>query len=297
MKAYRIVAWKRAHESYETKKKDGGLNWISSPTRHDSKGLGRIMREPDGCAIYGAYQLAAQVTAKLEKHLRGWLIFADGKPLDADDLAAETGGAVETFERMLALLSDPSKRICWLELDDVPEGVSAGRPAEPLKAQSYDNDNDNDTDTITKTKRNTDTETDTSTAPRKPEPLPVPAPAASDRGGASRGAIGSASDRASRSKAAVLLLGHLEKRLSRSADARQRDGDRTTLEAMVRHYVITQGVDPMLLHDLCEQKCASPTARNPIATFIAAAKALFGPWKPEPPQSDNRRAPPVGARA
>src|SRR6185295_804275 len=113
--AYRIVAWRRAHENYDTEKRVDGLAWIGSPTSHDSAGLKRLMREPDGAALYGAYQLMAQVSAKLPKVARGWLVDRTGRALDAQDLADKTGPPIDVFARALQVLTDPDKRICWLE--------------------------------------------------------------------------------------------------------------------------------------------------------------------------------------
>lgn len=115
MKAYRIKAWTRVHEKNDTRKYDS-ISWISVPNSHDSEGYQRIMRQPDGCTIYGAYLLMAEISSRLPRNLRGWIVSVEGIPLTADTLAVKTGAAEEAFEKAFKVLSD--KRIEWIVLEE-----------------------------------------------------------------------------------------------------------------------------------------------------------------------------------
>ena len=80
------------------------------PNKHDGKSYRRLMRRPDGLAIYAAWILIVQVASKCRP--RG-VLADDTGPLTADDLAIKTDGPAETFATAMEVLSSPD--IGWLE--------------------------------------------------------------------------------------------------------------------------------------------------------------------------------------
>ena len=110
MNFYRIVDWAHRFENAGSRKYRR-LSWVPMPNTHDGAGFRRIMREPDGVEIYGAWCLIVQVASKCPE--RGTLINDHGEPITAEDLADKCGGNIAIFERCFALLTEP--RIAWLE--------------------------------------------------------------------------------------------------------------------------------------------------------------------------------------
>ncbi len=108
---YRIKNWKEDYETAQTRRVKGQLRWVLVPTRHDGKSFRRLLREPDGAALFGAWVVILQVAAKCPT--RGVLADGDG-PLSAHDIADKTGFPPEVIERALEMLS--SKGIGWLEV-------------------------------------------------------------------------------------------------------------------------------------------------------------------------------------
>lgn len=111
VEAYRIKNWQQRFETAETRKLQR-LTWVPTPNRHDGKGFRRIASERDRCEIFAAWNLILQVSSKLPKHMRGWLV-DEGVPLTADDLSFMTGFPLQIFEKAFKFLSDP--KIGWLE--------------------------------------------------------------------------------------------------------------------------------------------------------------------------------------
>ena len=107
---FSIVAWRRCHESYESRKLKKALEWISVPTTHSTCGYRRLMREPDGTALYGAYIQIATLAASCTP--RGFLIHPDGQPHDAESIALRVGGDVKIISRCLEVLQRSD--INWL---------------------------------------------------------------------------------------------------------------------------------------------------------------------------------------
>lgn len=120
MTAYRIIAWHQCHETFETNRLIEGLKWIAFPTYHDRGGFRRLMRLDDGPLVYVAYVLMVQISAKLPRTHRGWLINRDGVPLDTEDLSDRTGAPAGIFQRALEVLSESRHRINWLALQELP---------------------------------------------------------------------------------------------------------------------------------------------------------------------------------
>lgn len=106
---YSIRDWNKHYEVAQSRKIDGAMSWVAMPCKHDGLGFRKIMRQPDGSAIYGAWVLIVQVAAKCPS--RGVLCDANG-PLDASDLSLKTGCPEEVFIRALNYIS--SKEIGWI---------------------------------------------------------------------------------------------------------------------------------------------------------------------------------------
>lgn len=119
---YHIRGWSDNYESYESSRLKKALAWVAMPTKHDGKGLRRVMRMDPSGALYGAWCLIVQVAAKCPT--RGTLADQDG-PLTALDISDKTGLSEEAAARALEVFA--SAEIRWLEI--APEDKSAGTPA------------------------------------------------------------------------------------------------------------------------------------------------------------------------
>lgn len=118
MKLYRIKDWDRHFEVSQTRK-CARLTWVATPNKHDGKSYRRLMRHPDGAAIYGAWCLILQVASKCPE--RG--VLSDGTdPLTAEDLALKTDCPEKWFDLALELLSTPE--IGWLLVADYQHAPS-----------------------------------------------------------------------------------------------------------------------------------------------------------------------------
>lgn len=120
---YVIRNWAQHYETHETKKLRR-LTWLPTPNKHDGRGFRRLMRLPNGPAIYGAWILIAQVASKMP--VRGVLADEDG-PLDAEDLSDKTGAPQELFVKALSVLSSPELKICWLDTTKNAENLPTRR--------------------------------------------------------------------------------------------------------------------------------------------------------------------------
>lgn len=98
---YRVRDWDTHFEVAQSKKVKGPLKWVALPCKHDGKSYRRLMREPNGAALYGAWSLVLSVAAKCPK--RGTLADADG-PLTAEDLELKTGCPATDFDAALSML-------------------------------------------------------------------------------------------------------------------------------------------------------------------------------------------------
>ena len=125
MKAYRIRAWNTVHEKSDTRKCES-LSWVSVPLRHDTSGFRRLMKQPDGAAMYGAYLMMVEVSGKLPRSMRGWLVSREGVALDAESLSLKTGAPEELFQKTLEFLS--TKNQGWIELDEFCLSTLPARP-------------------------------------------------------------------------------------------------------------------------------------------------------------------------
>ena len=126
---YRVRDWEKNFTTAESRKMKGEARWVPVPTDHGGKRFKRLLRHENGAALYGAWVLILQVSAKCPT--KGTLADGDG-PLAAEDIADATGAPAELIGEALRVLSDPSQGIRWLERLD-PE------PDTPPKVNSADN--------------------------------------------------------------------------------------------------------------------------------------------------------------
>lgn len=105
---YSIRRWDEIFENSQSRQ-HRRLSWVPVPNKHDGKSYRRLIARENGLALYGAWCLMVQVASKCP--VRGVLADEDG-PLDAEDLAAKTGGSAQLFAEAFELLSQP--KLGWL---------------------------------------------------------------------------------------------------------------------------------------------------------------------------------------
>lgn len=112
MNCYRIKDWDDNFEVSQSRKAErpDRLSWVAVPNRHDGRGYRRLVRQPNGLALYGAWHLILQVASKCP--VRGTLADKDG-PLSAFDIADKCSVGVEIIEDALKVLC--SSEIGWVE--------------------------------------------------------------------------------------------------------------------------------------------------------------------------------------
>lgn len=108
---YSIRDWDRHFECAQSRRNSGPSRWFPVQTAHDGRGYRRLMKQPNGVALYGAWILIVAVAAKCPR--RGVLAAVDG-PLTADDLALKTDAPTEIFAEALRILANPDIGIGWL---------------------------------------------------------------------------------------------------------------------------------------------------------------------------------------
>jgi hypothetical protein len=129
MTTYRIRSWNTTFEKAQTRDVRQ-LSWIAVPNNFDGRGFKRLLRLPDGTALYGAWILLLEVASKCIP--RGTLAKA-GAPLSPADLALITGGDENLFERAVTALSAPE--IGWLEKIETTEALPARSQNAPSTPQ------------------------------------------------------------------------------------------------------------------------------------------------------------------
>lgn len=120
---YRIKDWDRCFESNQERKRvKGKLAWVRITTE---SGLAykRLMRRPDGAALYGCWVALVRVAAT--QHARGVLAREDGTPLDADDLEVLTDIPAAEMAKAMEVLS--SADIGWLVRAECADGAQEVR--------------------------------------------------------------------------------------------------------------------------------------------------------------------------
>lgn len=108
---YRVRNWESHFENSQSRKYTT-VSWVPMPNKHDGKSLRRLMKMPDGLALYGAWVLIVQVASKCPK--RGILADDDG-PLTAEDIALKCNASEEQIQHALNVLS--SQEIGWIECE------------------------------------------------------------------------------------------------------------------------------------------------------------------------------------
>lgn len=120
-----IKDWGKHYERAESRKLNK-LTWVPIQNKHDGKSFRRLMRLPDGLAIFGAFIILVELASKSPKASRGLLTDSDG-PLTLPDISDKTGMSQEIIRRSLEVLS--SKDIAWIEEKILPESPDA--PPQP----------------------------------------------------------------------------------------------------------------------------------------------------------------------
>ena len=123
---YRVRDWDRHFEKAEAKKLKSAWRWVPLPTKHDGEGYRRLIRQPNGMALYGAWCVILCVAAK--SVTPGTLRDADG-PLTAEDIADKSGAPADLISETLRILTDPNCGICWIETVSESAAVKTTRPA------------------------------------------------------------------------------------------------------------------------------------------------------------------------
>ncbi len=135
---YRIRDWNELFETSQSRKYKA-LSWVSIPNQHDGKGYRRLMRMPNGPALYGAWIAIVTVASKCRE--RGVLADESG-PLTAEDISIKTDFPEDLIEDAFRVLSGDS--IGWLMVD-CWEHTGSTLPAEDQRETSISH---NHTDTL-----------------------------------------------------------------------------------------------------------------------------------------------------
>lgn len=106
---YRIRDWDSLFEVAQSKRAEK-LSWVAIPNRHDGKGYRRLIRMPNGMAMYGAWNVIVQVASKCL--VRGTLADHDG-PYSAFEISDKTGVDAGLIED--ALKACCTREIGWIE--------------------------------------------------------------------------------------------------------------------------------------------------------------------------------------
>jgi hypothetical protein len=131
--AYRIINWRENFEVSQSLRIVGALSWVGIPTKHDGKSFRRMIRLPNGPALFGCWCLIVQIAAKCPA--RGTLADADG-PLTAEDMEEKSGCPSSLFTETIEVCC--SKQIRWMESfslgdnsENAPYTDRTDRPTEP----------------------------------------------------------------------------------------------------------------------------------------------------------------------
>lgn len=120
MNLYRVAKWRERFESAKSCTYDQ-KNQTYMPNK---MGLGyqRLLRLPDGEAMYGAWCAMCHILSRQPKPRKGFLTDTgkgSGIPLSATDLALQIGFKTETVQKMLHVCS--SQYIGWLTVETVKD--------------------------------------------------------------------------------------------------------------------------------------------------------------------------------
>ena len=106
---YRIKDWDRHFEKAQTRPCKT-MGWVAVPNRHDGTGYATVAAHERNCELFTAWILILETASKMPT--RG-LLFKDGKPLTAADLAKRTRFPEDIFNLAFTVLVQPE--IGWLE--------------------------------------------------------------------------------------------------------------------------------------------------------------------------------------
>jgi hypothetical protein len=108
---YKIRDWNRHFETSDSKRYKT-VSWIKVQNKLHGRGLRRLLRLPDGAAVFGAFILICEVASTMP--VRGILADEDG-PLSVTDIADKLAVSSDLILRALDVCS--SKGIGWIHRD------------------------------------------------------------------------------------------------------------------------------------------------------------------------------------
>ena len=113
-KAYHIRQWDNVYETAQTRQVRT-LTYFSKPNKLVGEGLGHMLNQADGLALYGTWTFLEVLASTAPTEWRGWLI-RNGTPMDATRMSALTRIPVADLQRALDFFS--TAPMDWLELLD-----------------------------------------------------------------------------------------------------------------------------------------------------------------------------------
>jgi hypothetical protein len=135
MNLYKIKDWDALFENNKSRERER-CSFCCIPNKQDGLGYGRLLRLPDGPALYGAFHAVVLMASKQKAPRRGYLTdtgLPTGCPLSAADMSVKTQFSAELIQKMLDAIS--SENIGWIEVvEQTPKGQASARvvPAECL---------------------------------------------------------------------------------------------------------------------------------------------------------------------
>jgi hypothetical protein len=123
---YRVTDWDEHFENYKSRERDR-CGFVSIPNDHGS-GMGVVLSEPDGAAIFGIFILIVEMCSRQLRPRRGWLT-VHGKPSDyaytADDLAIPFRRPAQEIKRAFEILT--TDRVGWMQWVELAAVTSTRR--------------------------------------------------------------------------------------------------------------------------------------------------------------------------
>ena len=107
-----IANWEEGFEIAQSRRRAGRLSWVAMPTRHDSRGYRKLIRQQGGVEAFACWCVLVQLAARMS--IRGILADDRGNALDCEDFEAMTDISSAIFERSIPLLC----KVGWLECPD-----------------------------------------------------------------------------------------------------------------------------------------------------------------------------------
>jgi hypothetical protein len=111
MKALHLKYWNTVYETAATRQVRV-LSYYSKPNKLVGEGLGHMLNQPDGLALYGTWTFLEILASTAPQEQRGWLV-RNGTPMDATRMSALTHIPVPMIERALSFFS--TAPLDWLE--------------------------------------------------------------------------------------------------------------------------------------------------------------------------------------